>query len=48
MAWTPNGLSLMSNTYSGFAMVQFINSLARELERMQREIDELKKKVGDD
>lgn len=46
MAWVPKGLGVLNNSYDGFTMLQLMNSLARELERMQREIDELKRKVG--
>lgn len=48
MTWRPAALTtLMNKTYDGFAMMQLFNSLVRELERMQQEIDELKRRVGD-
>jgi hypothetical protein len=43
MAWVFNGISLLSSQYNPSAMVQLVQSLSRELERLQKEIDELKK-----
>jgi hypothetical protein len=43
MAWVFNGISLLSSQYNASAMVQLVQSLSRELERLQKEIDELKK-----
>lgn len=45
MSWVPRGVGLLADTYNGFAMIQIIQSLTRELERMQREIDALKNQV---
>lgn len=42
MSWVPRGLGLLASSYNGSAMLQIIQSLTRELERMQREIDALK------
>lgn len=43
--WSPVGINLLSKNYNGSVLVNMIMTLARELENMQREIDELKRKV---
>lgn len=43
MAWIPKSLTLLSTQYNGMAMIELIQSLVRELARMQEEIDTLKK-----
>lgn len=44
MAWQPTGIPLLSGTEEGRVMISILNSLARELDRLQKEIDELKRK----
>jgi|Laugresu1bdmlbdd_1035124.scaffolds.fasta_scaffold04689_4 hypothetical protein len=43
MAWTPTGAHLFSNLPEGMTLINILNSLARELARLQAEIDELKR-----
>ena len=43
MAWNPASVSLLSTQYNGSAMIGIIQSLVKELARLQKEIDELKK-----
>lgn len=43
MAWQPVGISLLTATEQGRILITIINSLAKELARMQEEIDELKR-----
>lgn len=43
MAWTPTGAHLLSNLPEGMVLINILNSLARELKRLQDEIDELKR-----
>jgi hypothetical protein len=43
MAWNPNTLGLLSTQYNGKAMIDLLQSLIRELAKMQQEIDQLKK-----
>lgn len=45
MSWNPPVLSLLTKIDNSGALVQAFTSLARELERMQRELDDLKRKV---
>lgn len=45
MAWNPPVLSLLTGVDSSGVLVQAFTSLARELDRLQRELDDLKKKV---
>jgi hypothetical protein len=44
MSWVPSGLSSLSGLKNGTILIALFNSLARELKRMQDEIDALKKK----
>lgn len=46
MSWYPPATNALVQSYNGAVLVQVIQSLSRELERMQREIDELKRKVN--
>lgn len=43
MAWTPTGAHLLSGTPEGLTLINILNSLARELARLQKEIDDLKR-----
>jgi hypothetical protein len=43
MAWNPAAINLLSTQYNGSAMVGIIQSLVKELARLQTEIDTLKK-----
>lgn len=43
--WNPIGINLLSKDYNGAVVVSLLQSLTRELENMQREIEELRKKV---
>lgn len=43
MAWTPTGANLLSGTEQGLILINILNSLARELKRLQDEIDDLKR-----
>jgi hypothetical protein len=43
MAWNPATINLLSTQYNGSAMVALIQSLVKELAKMQQEIDQLKK-----
>lgn len=43
MAWNFNGINLLSSQYNGRAMIELIQSLARELARLELEIEKLKK-----
>jgi uncharacterized membrane-anchored protein YhcB (DUF1043 family) len=43
MAWNPIGANLLSGTEQGLILINILNSLARELKRLQDEIDELKR-----
>jgi hypothetical protein len=43
MAWNPATINLLSTQYNGSAMVAIIQSLVKELAKMQQEIDQLKK-----
>ena len=46
MAWNPAGLlNTIAADTRGAIWIQIFNSLSRELDRMQREIDELKVQV---
>lgn len=45
MSWTPPVVSLLTTVDTSGALVQAFTSLSRELERMQKEIDDLKRKV---
>lgn len=45
MAWSPPQLSLLTKIDSSNTLIGLFTSLIRELQRMQNEIDELKKKV---
>lgn len=47
MSWYPPATNALVQSYNGAIMVQVIQSLSRELERMQKEIDELRKKVNE-
>jgi hypothetical protein len=42
MAWNPIGINIIATGTNGSIFAQILTSLAKELERMQREIDELK------
>jgi hypothetical protein len=44
MSWQPLGSTLLSGTEEGRILINILNSLARELARLQAEIDELKRK----
>lgn len=43
MSWTPTGVNLLSGTEQGMILINILNSLARELARLQKEIDDLKR-----
>ena len=43
MAWTPTGAHLLSDLPQGLVLINILNSLARELKRLQDEIDDLKR-----
>lgn len=43
MAWQPLGINLLSGTEEGRVLITILNSLARELSRLQAEIEELKR-----
>lgn len=43
MAWNFRGTALLSTQYNGMAMIELIQSLARELARLEQEIEKLKK-----
>jgi hypothetical protein len=43
MSWNPAAINLLSTQYNGSAMVSIIQSLVKELARLQLEIDILKK-----
>jgi hypothetical protein len=43
MSWNPPAINLLSTQYNGAAMIAIIQSLVRELAKMQQEIDQLKK-----
>ncbi len=43
MAWTPLGINLLAGTEEGRVLISILNSLARELARLQAEIDELRR-----
>jgi hypothetical protein len=45
MAWNIANLSLLSNTTDNSVLVQALRQLALELERLQNEIDSLKRSV---
>jgi uncharacterized membrane-anchored protein YhcB (DUF1043 family) len=45
MSWQPVGVSLLSGTEEGRILITILNSLARELARLQNEIEELKRKT---
>jgi hypothetical protein len=45
MAWYPPATNALVSSYNGTVLLQVIQSLSRELQRMQSEIDDLKKKV---
>jgi hypothetical protein len=47
MAWYPPATNALVQSYNGTLLLQVIQSLSRELERMQKEIDELRKKVNE-
>jgi len=47
MAWNPPFMSLLSGIDTSGVLVQAFTSLSRELERLQKEVDDLKKKVGE-
>lgn len=44
MAWQAPSVGLLSGTEEGRILINIINSLARELARLQEEIDELRRK----
>ena len=44
MAWQAPSTALLAGTAEGRLLIGIINSLARELARLQAEIDELKRK----
>lgn len=43
MSWQPTGVSLLSQVPQGQILINIINSLAKELARLQEEINELKR-----
>jgi hypothetical protein len=43
MAWTPTGAHLLSDLPQGLVLINILNSLSREIARLQAEIDELKR-----
>lgn len=43
MAWQPVGVALLTGTEEGRILINILTSLARELDRLQKEIDELKR-----
>lgn len=45
MAWNIANLSLLSNTTDNSLLVQALRALALELEKLQNEIDSLKRSV---
>jgi uncharacterized protein (UPF0335 family) len=45
MAWNIANLSLLSNTTDNSVLVQALRQLALEVERLQNEIDSLKRSV---
>lgn len=46
MAWNPSGiLNTLSGTTGGAAWIQTLTALSRELERLQKEIDELRNRL---
>ena len=45
MSWTPPVVSLLTKIDSSGALVQVFTSLSRELQRLQEEINDLKRKV---
>jgi hypothetical protein len=45
MAWNIANLSLLSNTTDNSVLVQALRQLALELEKLQNEIDSLKRSV---
>lgn len=45
MSWTPPFTTLLSKLDTTGILVQAFTSLSRELERLQKEIDDLRRKV---
>jgi hypothetical protein len=43
MAWVPKELNALTGLPSGVTLIELFNSLARELKRMEDEIEKLKK-----
>jgi hypothetical protein len=43
MAWTPSGINLINKDTQGSALIAMLLSLSKELQRLQAEIDELKR-----
>lgn len=43
MAWQPIGVSLLAEVPQGQILINIINSLAREIAKLQKEIDDLKR-----